>query len=115
MPRPITITADDLTRWDANFRYLLTTKEGMGMEIFSKQPLLEVWYAGLWLGEQLKTLGASEQEVEDVCFATGQRQAFRPDPWVYSLEAVEKFKKGISDKPGPDLAEQLFKEYKESK
>lgn len=102
MARIETVTEEDIARWDES------AKNSPYRSIL-KGAILEIWRSGCWLEEEMKKLGATDQESYDCCFAHGQR-SFGRDPWVMAVNALEKWKAGNPDKPGEELAQSLIKE-----
>jgi hypothetical protein len=110
MPRPESVTAADVRRWDVELKFLAARGEFVATILDCHEYFREIWYCASWLGERLIELGVDKKLGNDVCAAAGQRMAFQDDPWLIVVAVVERFKQGIVDKPGPVLAEQLFRE-----
>lgn len=69
----------------------------------------EAMFAGWWLENQLIPLGASKQQISDLCFAHGQH-CFGRDPWEMAEYILDGYKSGNPETPGPELAERIFNE-----
>ena len=94
MPRPESITEADIARWDAQW------EEDDQVPALMKSPVLagtmkeRAYYPGVWLGEQLRELGANDDEVQEICFALGQRNFVAKDPWLGAVQALEDYTNG---------------------
>lgn len=67
-----------------------------------------IWCSGCWLGRHLEGAGATDQQIQDIQFAHGQR-CFGGDPVAVAVAYVNEFleTKTVADKPGPELAEKI--------
>jgi len=84
MPKPESITESDIARWERKFQER-DTKEmeeksaSFILKIMPSFPIpdkREVFYSGHWLGEQIHNIGGTEEELESVCGAFGQKCFF---------------------------------------
>lgn len=108
MPKPDNITAERQAVWDANFEALKANPpDGLPSFLLTIPHFKPVYDAGEWLREELLAIGCPETLVGDLCFANGQRTAFRPDPWLIAAESLERWKSGVVDKPGNELGAEL--------
>jgi hypothetical protein len=110
MPRP-TVTAEReavwTTKWDT---FKQNPPEGVPVFLLDMPMFKEVFCAGAWLEEELVAAGCPEDMVGDICFANGQRSAFRPDPWSIAEQSLERYRSGVVDQPGNELGAQLAEE-----
>jgi hypothetical protein len=67
----------------------------------------EMFMAGDWLADRLGDSGADPKEIEDICFAFGQRCMGSHDVWETAKASLRKFWEGRADKPGMALAEEI--------
>ena len=112
------VTDNDGLKWQAENndelnRARLASKDE-GVQMFNRiNPAISkaLWDAGSWLGTKLRELGATDEEVESVQFAHGQR-CFGGQPWAIAAQYINEFAetKTVGDKPGPELAEEITKE-----
>jgi hypothetical protein len=77
MPRPTSITPEDLARWDK------LIEEELDTNLSSNLLFREVCYAGQWLAEQLHQLNCSDEMIVRIIFTAG-RLSFGRDPWEIS-------------------------------
>lgn len=69
--------------------------------------------SGDWLKAELLKLGCDDPLANNICFATGQRQAMMnpgEDLMVPCRSALERYGRGEWDTPGAELADRLFTE-----
>ena len=70
----------------------------------------EATRAGCWIGDQLRTAGASEDEAEQTCTAFGQMAVSSPDLWETAKQVVARFQADRThETPGAELAKRLIK------
>lgn len=106
MPRPADVTDDDIREWEeARQRWIRDNPDDL-----LREPPPVVWYAGVWLRKQLKALNCTKELAEQIEMAAGQRQAYAKDYWQTVVTAVENYKKGKWETPGPELAMKLMQE-----
>lgn len=117
MPRPPEVTQEDTDRWEANrlsHEKSEPTPDTTLLERltgFRPPNPAEVWHSGCWLGEKLKEVGASEQEIKELCTTQGQKSLFSKDVWQTAQENLDDFNRGEWDKPGRELADRLNEEF----
>ena len=114
---PDSVTQADLERWNegleaAQADYAKPSQLlSQLMPGFTTPTAEEIHMSGCWLGEQLELEGVSEDEIEPVIFANGQKVMFahmeQKDAWDVANETLEAFRSGNWDRPGSVLAEQL--------
>ncbi len=70
-----------------------------------------IWNTGGWLGHELRRLGATDNEVDEIQFAMGQR-AFGGDAWQAAVDYVNEFSKtGTTEETGGlELADKINNE-----
>jgi len=108
--RPANVTDDDLREWEEDRQdHLKDEERNGGFSAFIPIPP-EVWYAGCWLSRELKAADCPEQLRDDITAACGQRQAYAEDAWQAAVDALENYKKGVWETPGPELAQRLVHE-----
>lgn len=98
-------TSEDHARWQQHLAEYLASGEGgicAGLPLFPEQFL-----SGEWLGEQLLAMGMSDQQMEAICFANGQKVAFAPDPWEVTRQTLAEVKAGNAPVPGDSLSAAL--------
>ena len=89
MPRPDSITNDDIVRWSNNIDNDPYFISGSTLDI--KNPACrEVLYAGLWLTEQLLSIGCSEENLVQIQYTAG-RASYRRDPWEAHTAMLESY------------------------
>jgi hypothetical protein len=95
MPRPSTITDEDIARWDASFEEFDPVALGM-MPFFKQLRGIKdaCWYPTQWLGEELDKLSCPDEIKAEICGAAGQRLAVSRDPWIPVTEALEDYRGG---------------------
>ena len=111
-------------KWEGKFQTMLRNPADLqilnNLTLLHKMGLLkadsptdyfrEMSYTGYWLTDLLKTEGHSEDEIEKVCFALGQRCFMAEDVWDVAAESLNLFRRGEL-KPGPELAKQVYKQH----
>ena len=105
MPRPEDLTDEQIAEYDA----------GMNPSwepLFALLPKMrEATRAGCWIGQQLRTAGAAEDEVEQTCTAFGQMAVSSPDLWETAKQVVARFQTDRThETPGLKLAVKLIEE-----
>lgn len=105
MPRPATVTQEQLTRWGS--RLNRGVDDINDFVPVPKEIIEEVGYAGSWLGEQLALLPEiSEEESQMTRQAAGQIMVGR-DPWDVAAKILEDAQKGLLYRSGSGLAQAL--------
>lgn len=109
MPRPDAVTDEMVAEWDAEMDS--NPPEGLPEFMLQMPEIREVYYAGEWLSAELSRVGADEETRQKICFASGQKMVFAPDPWQVVEETVSEYSaNGSFDEPGPELAGRLIEE-----
>jgi hypothetical protein len=99
MPRPDSVTAEDLARWEINFENL---EPPLFPEIKKLPWVKESCFAGDWAGEQLEALGCPDDVAAQIIFVSGRRCAVPgADPWASHMLGVEDYKKGLVNTNAP--------------
>lgn len=87
MPRPDSVTAEDLANWADNI-----DNDDKIPKHLSAEPLIrEVCFAGLWMAEELEKAGCPEYLITRIQFAAG-RLSFGRDPWEVSKTILDNYK-----------------------
>lgn len=112
MPRPASITPEALARYEANARDAVredrARPDAIPWPAAFLPVVMEMAIAGGWLFEELRGVGASEDEAAEVTVAHGQMCFPNRDPWAVAERVLADFKHGKIAKPGPELAERLL-------
>jgi hypothetical protein len=98
MPQPPTVTEEDIARWNDSYEeYWKTNPHKLPRYMYSDDPKQKerLWYTGSWLGEEMRKLGADDDQVSRAEFALGQRLFCARDPWAEAIKALDSFKEGI--------------------
>lgn len=96
--RPEFVTEEDITRWNDN----LKNDPEFPPVLFDNETIKEVCYAGLWLCEQLDSLGCPPGYVVRIQYAAGQA-SFGRDPWETHQYFLESYKlNDLEFEPDPD-------------
>lgn len=71
----------------------------------------ELWDSGCWLGEQLRSHGATDEQVSQIQMALGQR-AFGGNAWAAAVAYANEFEQSgdTEEKGGLELAEKRHAE-----
>jgi hypothetical protein len=105
--RPDNITSEEYKSWETAYQSFV---EKLKHDNLIRVPELEIWYAGCWLNRELSILGCPNDIIEKICFAVGQRQALLTGVWEPVYKALEEYKQGRWEVPGPKLAEKIIQE-----
>jgi hypothetical protein len=87
MPRPSTISLDDLQRWD----FTINSDSQLDPKWSSNPIFREVLYAGQYLSDQLRLLHCSETLIGQILYSAGQMSFGRKDPWEIHLEILQRY------------------------
>lgn len=73
--------------------------------------MMDVFGAGEWISKTLHVLGATDKEIEEICFAHGQR-SFGKDTFEAAVAYVNEYAKTnqVKEKPGMKLATKIHNE-----
>ena len=105
MPRPDEVTDELIAEYDAE----MDPKWAAMLNAMPK--LRESARAGCWVGDKLRDLGATEDEVERTCTAAGQVMAMSPDVWEVAKQVVARYEADRThEMPGAELAKRLIQE-----
>lgn len=108
--RPDGVTAEDVARWEEH-----RLKEPLAMGDLDPA-MIELFYAGEWLDEELRQLGASDDEVKGLCFELGQRAWPRcAGLWSVAVRLLESFKAGRGPQPGRVTGQEVLGEWVRAK
>lgn len=89
MPRPDSITNDDIIRWSNNIDNDPYFASNHTIDI-KNVSFREVLYAGLWLAEQLLDLNCSEEDLACIQYTAGQL-SYRHDPWEVHIDILNSY------------------------
>lgn len=116
MPRPDTVTPEDINRWRREIRQTLHNTNDWALRAVLEKCLDDsvfadrIAYSGAWLGERLVELGCLPELKHKICFAHGQRVFRNADPWGLAQAALDAYKEGLWEEPGLELAERVISE-----
>lgn len=112
------VTIEDAKQWAADYATELDqirlSCDDKTVQMFNRvmpEKSKDLWDSGSWLGEQLRALGATDEQVQSIQMAQGQR-AFRGDAWQAAVDHVNEFSEqgDTEEKDGLDLAEKRHEE-----
>ena len=86
MPRPDSISEEDLLRWSNN----IDNDPGFPKSLAASPTIREVCYAGLWLAEQLSLLDCPSEIIVRIQFTCG-KLSFGRDPWEVNHMILQKY------------------------
>lgn len=87
MPRPESVTNEDLLRWTDTIDNDPLMSEGL-----AQNPIIrEVCYAGQWLADKLAELNCPDNLIGRMMFTAGRLSFGRPDPWDIHLDILNRF------------------------
>ena len=116
MPIPTTVTQEDQDRWTASWNLFWSSGAAQEKGVpewlrwddeektSDTRSMHRIWWPGEWLAEGLRRLNASDDEVQEILFCAGRRQAMSPDPWVAVTQAFEDYERGVVNRNVPILA-----------
>ena len=85
MPRPNTVTDEDIARWSE----IINNEEEL-FKLSSSEIMKELMFAGLWLEEELQARDCPEKLLGRIQIAAG-KYAFGRDVWEACKEMLEMF------------------------
>ena len=92
MSRPEFVTAEDIARWSKE----IDNDKSLPPNL-SKSPVIrEVCFAGLWLSEQLDTLGCPESLIVRIQYTAG-KVSFGKDAWRIHQQFLDGYKNNTLD------------------
>lgn len=86
MPRPLTITNDDLARWN-----VVLDKDPFLQNQTLSPIIIEVCYAGLWLAEELQKLHCPEDIIGKIIYTAGGLCFGQKDPWLIHDNILQSY------------------------
>ena len=90
MPRPSTVTNEDLTRWSETI-----DNDPLVPESLSQNPIIrEVCYAGQWLADKLTELNCPDHLIGRMMYSAGRMCFGRKDPWEIHFDILNRFVDG---------------------
>ncbi len=90
MPRPNTITNEDLDRWSE-----IIDNDPLVPTSMSQNPIIrEVCYAGQWLADKLTELNCPDHLIGRIMYTAGRLCFGRKDPWEVHLDMLNRFVDG---------------------
>lgn len=90
MPRPNTITNEDLDRWSE-----IIDNDPLVPTSMSQNPIIrEVCYAGQWLADKLTELNCPDHLIGRMMYTAGRLCFGRKDPWEVHLDMLNRFVDG---------------------
>lgn len=90
MPRPSTVTDEDLLRWSETIDNDPLISEGL-----AQNPIIrEVCYAGQWLADKLTELNCPDHLIGRMQYTAGQLCFGRKDPWEVHRDLLTRFVDG---------------------
>ncbi len=90
MPRPNTITNEDLDRWSE-----IIDNDPLVPVSMSQNPIIrEVCYAGQWLADKLTELNCPDHLIGRMMYTAGRLCFGRKDPWEVHLDMLNRFVDG---------------------
>lgn len=87
MKRPEFITNEDISRWSE----IIDNDPTIPKELVQQAIVREVFYAGLYLSEQLEKLECPAELLVRIQFSAG-KYSFGRDPWAAHLEILDLYK-----------------------
>lgn len=91
MPRPNSVTNEDITRWSDNIDNDPYFKSGQVKNIsVNDSDFREVLYAGLWMTEHLLDFGCPEEYIARLQFTAGQLSR-NHDPWEVHQKMLDSY------------------------
>jgi len=87
MPRPNTVTNEDLLRWSETI-----DNDPLMSESLAQNPIIrEVCYAGQWLADKLTELNCPDHLIGRIMFTAGKLCFGRKDPWEIHHDILTRF------------------------
>jgi hypothetical protein len=87
MPRPNTVTNEDLDRWSEKI-----DNDPLLPASIAQNPIIrEVCYAGQWLADKLTELDCPDHLVARMMYTAGRLCFGRKDPWEVHLDMLSRF------------------------
>ena len=90
MPRPESITNEDLDRWSETI-----DNDPLVPVSMSQHPIIrEVCYAGQWLADKLTELNCPDHLIGRMMYTAGKLCFGRKDPWEVHQDILNRFANG---------------------
>jgi hypothetical protein len=87
MPRPNSVTTEDILRWDESI-----DNDPLMSPSMAQNPIVrEVCYAGQWLVDRLTELDCPDHLIGRMMFTAGKICFGRKDPWEVHLDILSRF------------------------
>jgi hypothetical protein len=90
MPRPATITEEDILRWSSN----INNDPNLPKDIINIPIVKELCFAGLFLCEQLESLSCPQDLIMRIQFSAGAA-SFGNDPWDVHLKFLNDYQNNL--------------------
>ncbi len=88
MPRPEFISDIQISEWNK----IIDEDNILPKSMSSSSVIREVCYAGMWLSDELASLGCPQELIIRIQFTAG-KMSFGRDPWEVSQMMYDKYKK----------------------
>ena len=90
MPRPESVTNEDLLRWSE-----IIDNDPLIPQGLAENPIIrEVCYAGQWLADRLTELNCPDHLIGRIMYTAGQLSFGQPDTWVVHEDILARFING---------------------
>ena len=90
MPRPNSVTNEDLSRWDE-----IIDNDPIVSPAMLQNPIVrEVCYAGQWLADKITELNCPDHVIGRIMYTAGRICFGRKDPWEVHLDILNRFVDG---------------------
>lgn len=91
MPRPDSVTNEDLLRWSEKIDNDPLVPKGL-----AENPIVrEVCYAGQWLADKLTELNCPDHLIGRIMYTAGQLSFGQPDTWAVHEDILMRFTNGL--------------------
>jgi len=90
MPRPSSVTNEDLTKWSEK----IDNDPLMDQNLAQNPIVREICYAGQWLADKLTELDCPDHLIGRMMYTAAQICFGRKDPWEIHLEILNRFVDG---------------------
>ena len=87
MPRPNSVTNEDLTKWSEK----IDNDPLMDQNLAQNPIVREICYAGQWLADKLTELDCPDHLIGRMMYTAAQICFGRKDPWEIHLEILNRF------------------------
>ena len=87
MPRPNSVTNEDLTKWSETI-----DNDPLVSESLAQNPIIrEVCYAGQWLADRLTEVNCPDHLIGRMMYTAAQMCFGRKDPWEIHQDILNRF------------------------